>query len=409
MLTPREHGCRVPAFVRVVRGVRRTVVRKQESYPDRAIQSLAYFQVKHHPIDGSCCSLVPARIADGLIDIPSGDQQSGLHKTSINGTSALMKTYSRIVGTGSYLPEKVVTNRDLEARIETTDEWIVSRTGIEARHVAAEGEMTSDLAVAAARQAMEAAGVSADDIDLIVVATTTEDMIFPSTACLVQAKLGVKQGAAFDVQAVCTGFIYALSIADKFVACGQHRCALVIGAEVFSRILDWNDRRTCVLFGDGAGAVVLKQSTEPGLMSSHLHADGSLAHILRVPGGISSGELRGSPFLEMDGQAVYRVAVTQLDACAKAALAHNGLTAADVDWFVPHQANIRIINTLAEKIGVPKEKVVTTVARQGNTSAASVPLALDAAVRDGRIKSGHLVLMEGVGGGMTWGAVVLRW
>jgi 3-oxoacyl-[acyl-carrier-protein] synthase-3 len=320
-----------------------------------------------------------------------------------------MKTYSRIVGTGSYLPEKVVTNRDLETRIDTTDEWIVTRTGIEARHVAADGEMTSDLAVAAAKRAMEAAGVTADDIDLIVVATTTEDMIFPSTACLVQAKLGVKQGAAFDVQAVCTGFIYALAIADKLVACGQHRCALVIGAEVFSRILDWNDRRTCVLFGDGAGAVVLKQSTTPGLLSSHLHADGSLAHILRVPGGISSGEVRGRPYLEMDGQSVYRVAVTQLDICAKAALTHNGLTAADIDWFVPHQANIRIINTLAEKIGVPSEKVVTTVARQGNTSAASVPLALDAAVRDGRIKSGQLVLLEGVGGGMTWGAVVLRW
>jgi 3-oxoacyl-[acyl-carrier-protein] synthase-3 len=320
-----------------------------------------------------------------------------------------MNTYSRIAGTGSYLPEKIVTNRDLEARIDTTDEWIVTRTGIEARHVAADGEMTSDLATNAARRAMEAAGVTATDIDLIIVATTTEDMVFPSTACLVQAKLGVKQGAAFDVQAVCTGFVYALTIADKFVASGQHRCALVIGAEVFSRILDWNDRRTCVLFGDGAGAVVLKQSSEPGILATHLHSDGSLAHILRVPGGISSGQLRGSPFLEMDGQAVYRVAVGSLAPCALETLEACGLTAADIDWYVPHQANIRIINTLADKIGIPHDRVVTTVARQGNTSAASVPLALDAAVRDGRIQRGQRVLLQGVGGGMTWGSVALRW
>jgi 3-oxoacyl-[acyl-carrier-protein] synthase III len=316
--------------------------------------------------------------------------------------------YSRIAGTGSYLPERIVTNRELEQRIDTSDEWIVSRTGIEARHVAADDEMTSDLAVIAGRRAMAAAQVAPADIDLIIVATTTEDMVFPSTACLVQAKLGITQGAAFDVQAVCTGFVYALAIADKFVAGGQHGCALVIGAEVFSRILDWNDRRTCVLFGDGAGAVVLKPAKEPGVMSSDLHADGSLAHILRVPGGVSDGKLRGNPYLEMDGQAVYRTAVRVLDESARTILQKNQCQAADIDWYVPHQANIRIINSLADKIGLPREKVVTTVARQGNTSAASVPLALDAAVRDGRIKPGNLVLMQGVGGGMTWGSLLMR-
>ncbi|HET7797375.1 MAG TPA: beta-ketoacyl-ACP synthase III [Nevskia sp.] len=318
-------------------------------------------------------------------------------------------TYSRIVGTGSYLPKRIVTNRELEDRIETSDDWIVSRTGIEARHVAADDELTSDLALHAARNAMTAAGVTADEIDLIIVATTTPDMVFPSTACLVQAKLGVTKGAAFDVQAVCTGFIYALAIADKLVACGQHKCALVIVAEVFSRILDWNDRRTCVLFGDGSGAVVLKTSETPGILSSHLHSDGSLSHILRVPGGIAGGQLRGSPYLEMDGQSVYRVAVKSLSECAQEALTKNNVTADQLDWYVPHQANIRIINTLAEKVGVPKDKVVVTVAQQGNTSAASVPLALDAAVKDGRIKHGNLVMLQGVGGGMTWGSVLLRW
>jgi 3-oxoacyl-[acyl-carrier-protein] synthase-3 len=317
--------------------------------------------------------------------------------------------YSKITGTGSYLPERIVTNRDLEASIETSDDWIVSRTGIEARHVAADGEMTSDLAVHAARRAMEAAGVEPGDIDLIVVATTTPDMIFPSTACILQAKLGIRQGAAFDVQAVCTGFMYALATANLYVTAGAHRCALVVGAEVFSRLLDWNDRRTCVLFGDGAGAVVLKRSETPGLITSNLHADGSLSHILRVDGGISHGKIRGNPFLEMDGQAVYRTAVRALEESAREALQESGNVAADLDWFIPHQANIRIIKSLADKIGMPREKVVTTVARHGNTSAASVPLALDAAVRDQRVKPGQLVMLQGVGGGMTWGTILLRW
>jgi 3-oxoacyl-[acyl-carrier-protein] synthase-3 len=317
--------------------------------------------------------------------------------------------HSRIAGTGSYLPERIVTNRELEARIDTTDEWIVSRTGIESRHVAADGELTSDLALHAARRSMRAAHVAASDIDLIIVATTTPDMVFPSTACILQDKLGVRQGAAFDVQAVCTGFIYALSIADRFVATGAHECALVVGAEVFSRLLDWNDRRTCVLFGDGAGAVVVKPSKKPGILSSHLHADGSQGHILRVSAGLAHGEVRGHPFLEMDGKAVFRLAVRELDKSAREALEHNGVAPQDLDWFVPHQANMRIINGIADKIGLPRERVVSTVAKHGNTSAASVPLALDAAVRDHRIKPGQLVLLQGVGGGMTWGSVLLRW
>ena len=318
-------------------------------------------------------------------------------------------THSRIAGTGSYLPARSVSNAELQTRIETSDEWIVSRTGIESRHVAAEGEMTSDLAEQACRRAMEAAGVTADEVDLIVVATTTPDMVLPSTACLLQARLGVTKGAAFDVQAVCTGFIYALALADKLVAGGGHRCALVVGAEVFSRLLDWSDRRTCVLFGDGAGAVVLKPSDGPGIYSSHLHADGNLAGILKVDAGVANGTLRGSAFVEMDGQAVYRTAVRVLAECAHEALAQSGKTIADVDWLVPHQANIRILGTTADKLGLPMEKMVTTVARQGNTSAASVPLALDAAVRDGRIQPGQHVLLLGVGAGMTWGSVLLRY
>lgn len=317
--------------------------------------------------------------------------------------------FARIAGTGGYLPERVVTNSELESRIDTSDEWIVSRTGIEARHVAADGEMTSDLALQASRRAMEAAGVSAADVDLIIVATTTPDMVFPSTACLLQAKLGVTQGAAFDVQAVCTGFIYALATADKFVASGAARCALVVGAEVFSRLLDWNDRRTCVLFGDGAGAVVLKRSEEAGVLSSHLHADGRHGNILQVAGGIAEGKIRGNPYLEMDGGAVFKFAVRNLGDCAQEALSHNGLRGEQLDWLIPHQANMRIIKAIAERVGLPMEKVVTTVARHGNTSAASVPLALDKAVRDGRIQEGQHLLLQGVGGGMTWGSVLVRW
>lgn len=317
--------------------------------------------------------------------------------------------YSRIAGTGSYLPAQALSNLELESRIDTSDEWIFSRTGIRSRHVAAPEEKTSDLALHAARKAMEMAGVEAAELDLIVVATTTPDMMFPSTAALLQHKLGIRGCAAFDVQAVCTGFLYALSIADKFVAGGQSKCALVVGAEVFSRLLDWSDRRTCVLFGDGAGAVILKRSETPGILSTHLHADGSQSGILNVPGAVHNGEIQGRAFVHMDGPAVFRFAVRVLDEVCRETLAANGLKGGDIDWLVPHQANIRIIQATADKLGLPRERIVTTVERQGNTSAASVPLALDAAVRDGRIQRGHRVMLEAVGGGMTWGAALLVW
>lgn len=318
-------------------------------------------------------------------------------------------TYSRITGTGSYLPATVLSNIDIEQRIETTDEWIFSRTGIRSRHVAAPEEKTSDLAERASRQAMEAAGVTAADIDLIIVATSTPDLIFPATACLLQRKLGVKQGAAFDVQAVCAGFLYAVSVADKFVASGQSKCALVVGAEVFSRLLDWSDRRTCVLFGDGAGAVILQPSASPGILSSHLHADGHQSDILYSAGYVQEGVLHNHAFLHMDGQAVFKFAVKVLEDVCKEALFTNHLTGADLDWLVPHQANIRIIQATAKKLGMSAEKIVTTLERQGNTSAASVPLALDAAVRDGRIQPGQHILLEAVGSGMAWGAMLLKW
>ena len=318
-------------------------------------------------------------------------------------------TYSRIAGTGGYLPERAVSNQELETRIDTSDEWIFQRTGIRSRHVAADGELTSDLAMKASLQAMESAGVTAEDVDLIVVATTTPDIVFPSTACILQRKLGIKQGAAFDVQAVCTGFVYALAVADKFVASGQHRCALVVGAEVFSRLLDWSDRRTCVLFGDGAGAVILKPDKERGILSTHLHADGRQTDILSVPGTVHGGEQQGHPFVQMDGQAVFRFAVKALDQVCRETVEKNGIKGSDIDWLVPHQANIRIILATAQKLGMPPERVVTTVESQGNTSAASVPLALDLAVRDGRIQPGHLVMLEAVGGGMTWGSALVRW
>ena len=317
--------------------------------------------------------------------------------------------YSRVIGTGSYLPAKVLTNSDLEKIVDTSDEWIHSRTGIRERRIAADDEFCSDLAVKAAQRAMEAARVAREQIDLIVLATSTPDMIFPSTACIVQDKLGIKNGAAFDIQAVCTGFVYALAIADKFVRSGQHKCALVIGSEIFSRILDWNDRGTCVLFGDGAGAVVLKASDTPGVLSTHLHSDGGYRDILCVPGSVAGGKVQGHPFLKMEGNAVFKFAVKVLEQVANEALAANGLEKDAIDWMIPHQANTRIIHATARKLHLAQEKVIVTVDRHGNTSAASIPLALDEAVRDGRIRAGQHVLLEGVGGGFTWGSALLRW
>jgi 3-oxoacyl-[acyl-carrier-protein] synthase-3 len=320
--------------------------------------------------------------------------------------------YSRITGTGSYLPEKVLNNHDLEKMVDTSDEWIRERTGIEKRHIAADDETTRDLATAAARQAMEMAGKSADDIDLIVLATTTPNNVFPSTACQVQHALGISSGcAAFDVQAVCTGFIYALAIADKFIRSGTHRCALVIGAETLSRILDWTDRGTCILFGDGAGAVVLEASQEPGILSTHLHADGSYEKLLHVPFGISQGYqklLQGEAYMQMKGNEVFRMAVNTLGRIADETLKHNNMPKSDVDWLVPHQANTRIIKAAAKKLDIDMDRVVVTVDQHGNTSAASVPLALDTAVRDGRIKKGETIIMEAFGGGFTWGSALLK-
>ena len=318
-------------------------------------------------------------------------------------------TYSRITGSGSYLPERLLTNRDLESLVDTSDDWIVARTGIRERHIAAEDEFTSDLALHACRNALAAAGRSAGDVDLIIVATSTPDMVFPSSACLLQAKLGVKKGAAFDVQAVCSGFVYALGTADLFIRSGQYRCALVVGAEVFSRILDWKDRGTCVLFGDGAGAVVLEGAEKPGILSSHLHADGSYASILNVPGQVCGGAIQGDPTLKMDGGAVFKLAVRVLEESAHEALAANGMTIADIDIYIPHQANVRIVSHVAKKLGLPDSKCIVTVDRHANTSAASIPLALDVAVRDGRMRPGHNVLLQGVGGGFTWGSVLLKY
>ena len=318
-----------------------------------------------------------------------------------------MTVYSRIAGTGSYLPAKVLTNQELEGSVETSDEWIFSRTGIRQRHIAADNEFASDLALMARRRAMEAAGLTPDDLSLIIVATTTPDMVFPSTACILQAKLGTKNCPAFDVQAVCSGFVYALTTADHFMRSGQYRNILVVGAEVYSRILDWNDRGTCVLFGDGAGAVVLQKSDAPGIRSTHLHADGSHAGILSVPGTVGGGKVSGRPLLQMEGNAVFKFAVRVLGDVAQEALAANNLSKSDIDWLIPHQANMRIIQATAKKLGLPMEKVITTVDRHANTSAASIPLALDVAVRDGRIQAGHNVLLEAVGGGFTWGAVLV--
>jgi 3-oxoacyl-[acyl-carrier-protein] synthase III len=320
--------------------------------------------------------------------------------------------FSRITGTGSHLPAQRLSNADMvgllaQKGIETSDDWIVERTGIRARHFAAEGVCASDLALPAALSALQAAGRSAQDVDLIIVATSTPDMVFPSTACLLQQKLGIAGCAAFDVQAVCSGFVYALTVADSMIRTGAAKCALVIGAEVFSRILDFTDRTTCVLFGDGAGAVVLQASAEPGILATELHADGRHAGILCVPGTVSGGKVIGSPLLTMDGPAVFKLAVNVLDSVARAVLAKAGRSEADIDWLVPHQANIRIMQGTAKKLKLPLEKLIATVHEHGNTSAASIPLALDLAVRDGRIQRGHTVMLEGVGGGFTWGAALL--
>ncbi len=324
-----------------------------------------------------------------------------------------MSIYARIAGTGSYLPEKVLTNKDLESMVDTTDQWIRERTGIVKRHIAVDGQTTCDLAEQAARRAIEAAGRQPQDVDLIVLATTTPDKVFPSTACLVQQRLDIHGCAAFDVQAVCTGFVYALGVAEKFIRTGAARCALVIGAETFSRVIDWTDRGTCVLFGDGAGAVLLEASDTPGVLSTHLHADGAYENLLHVPGGVSRGfdvdDAEGDPrFTHMKGNEVFKMAVNTLGRIVDETLQANDMKKSDVDWLVPHQANIRIINATARKLNMSMDKVVVTVDQHGNTSAASVPLALDTAVRDGRIQRGEVVLLEAFGGGFTWGSVLLK-
>ena len=317
--------------------------------------------------------------------------------------------YARLIGTGSCLPGKPVSNDELASRgIDTNDEWIVTRTGIRSRYLAEPGATSSELGLIAAQRALEMAGIAAADIDLIIVATSTPDYIFPSTACLIQGKLGNKGAAAFDVQAVCSGFVYALGIAEKFIRSGSHQRALVIGAEVFSRILDWNDRGTCVLFGDGAGAVVLEASDKPGILATAMHADGSQVGILNVPGQVCGGQVTGDPFLRMDGQAVFKFAVRVLAEIAEEVCTTACIQTSGVDWLIPHQANIRIIEATGRKLGIDRERVIVTVDRHGNTSAASVPLALDEAVHDGRIKRGQKVLVEGVGGGFTWGAALLE-
>ena len=322
-----------------------------------------------------------------------------------------MTIFSRIIGTGGYLPEKILTNKDLEAMIDTSEEWIESRTGICERRIAADDEFTVDLAERAARNAIDAANISRGEIDLIVVATTTADQVFPSTACLLQQRLGVHGPPAFDVQAVCAGFLFALGVADQFIRSGTSRCALVVGAETFSRIIDWSDRRTCVLFGDGAGAVILKADAQPGVLSTHLHSDGRYKDLLCVPVGVSrnfSKVQAGTAYTTMQGGEVFRWAVTAMSDIIGETLAANQMDKDDIDWLIPHQANIRIINAVGVRAKIPKEKVVVTVARHGNTSAASVPLALDQAVRDGRVKAGQHILLEGFGGGFTWGSALIK-
>jgi 3-oxoacyl-[acyl-carrier-protein] synthase-3 len=319
--------------------------------------------------------------------------------------------YARIAGTGSFLPGEPVTNDDLVARgIETSDQWIVERTGIRSRHLAPAEMVTSDLATAASERALEAAGLVPNDLDLIIVATSTPDCIFPSSAALLQSKLGIRNGsAAFDIQAVCSGFVYGLTVAERFIRSGSHKRALVVGAEVFSRILDWSDRSTCVLFGDGAGAVILEAAETPGILASALHADGSHHPILCVPGTVAAGQIIGDPFLRMDGQAVFKFAVRVLSDVANEVLVQAGFAAEAMDWLIPHQANVRILQATAKRLGVSMEKVVSTVDRHGNTSAASIPLALDLSIREGSIRPGHRLILEGVGGGFTWGAVLLQY
>lgn len=320
--------------------------------------------------------------------------------------------YAKISGTGGYLPERVLTNSELATMVDTSDEWITARTGIKERHIAAVNETTCDLAEHAVRAAIDAAGVSIDAIDLIIVATTTPDQVFPSTACLLQDRLGNHGAAAFDVQAVCTGFVYALTIAEKFIRSGTHKCAVVVGAETMSRITDWSDRGTCILFGDGAGAVILQASSEPGILSTHIHADGQYKDLLRVQGGISRGYATlqdGGGYMEMQGNEVFKMAVNTLGRIVDETLEANSLQKEDIDWLVPHQANTRIIGATAKKLKMGMDQVVVTVDRHGNTSGASVPLALDAAVRDGRIQRGQTLLLEAFGGGFTWGSALIRY
>ena len=315
--------------------------------------------------------------------------------------------HSRITGTGSYLPKRILTNAELERSIDTTDEWIFTRTGIRERHIVAEGQYTSDMAIEAAKKAIEAANIDIQSIDLIVLATTTPDRTFPSTACLLQQKLGIINCPAFDLQAVCSGFIYALATADNFIKAGAAKCVLVVGADAMSLITDWTDRSNCILWGDGAGAVILQASDEQGILSTHLHANGNFADMLTVPQGVSNQE--GSKTILMEGNAVFKMAVNTLDAIVDDTLAANGLEKSDIDWLVPHQANIRILQSTAKKLGMSMDRVVTTVDKHGNTSAASIPLALDVAVRDGRIKRGETILMEAFGGGFTWGSVLMKY
>ena len=320
-------------------------------------------------------------------------------------------TYARIIGTGGYLPENIMTNSDLEKIVDTTDQWIRERTGIEQRHIAVEGQTTVDLAEGASRLAIESAGISAQDIDLIIIATSTPDKIFPSSACILQARLDIHGCPAFDIQAVCTGFVYGLAIAEKFIKTGSSKNALVVGAEIFSKILNWKDRSTCVLFGDGAGAVILAASEETGILSTHIHADGKYENLLRVPYGIADGYDQvkaGKAFVEMKGNEVFKMAVNTLGRIVDETLAANSMMKSDIDWLVPHQANIRIITATAKKLKMSMDQVVVTVNKHGNTSAASIPLALDVAVRDGRIKENELLLFEAFGGGFTWGSVLTR-